>query len=143
MMRRMSLVAAALLLVRMAPAAAPGQPSIAQFIPMMCPSLVQQMTGPPQMFMALKDERLNGEAICGCAGEAFMKDAQIAKLAALKPEQLEQQAAGGDLLMSYVAMRAIQSILHCLAVDIDGQLVGVELPMPAPQPTVEPQTPAQ
>lgn len=132
-MRKSILAAAALLLANGVPAAAPG-PGIDQMIPAMCPAMVQQLSGSPQMFAALKSKGLNATAVCGCANERFLKDGQITRLAALTPEELDSRAAQSELFMSYVALRAIQNIMGCMSDDMDQQLAEVTLPLAATPP---------
>lgn len=137
-MRKPTLAVAACLLTANIPAAAPGAAGLGEIIPLMCPALFRQLAGNPDMFAALEKKSLDPVPACGCAQARFMEDPQIDKLAALDPEDLDTRAGPAGVVRSYVALRAIEAVIRCMADDLDGQLAQVRIVVDEGEPAAAP-----
>lgn len=138
-MRVFTLAVAASLLTTSVPAAAPGASALEEILPAMCPALIRQLAGNPQMFAALENGSMDPVPVCGCAQARFMEDQQIDKLSELDPQELETRAGPPGVVRSYVALRAISAVMRCMADDLDSQLAAIRISItdgeapPAPQ----------
>jgi hypothetical protein len=93
----------------------------------LCPGLVSKLTEEEAFAEATKSQPVSTDAVCSCAGTRIVADARLQSYFNVDETTLKRRLQT-ESARSYLALRAVESMLSCLVPELERSLSALDLP---------------